>query len=214
VPGGGFLYTNADTVAIGVVLHLPALATSGKRPEQFIADLKAHPTIAPLVAGGDLKEYSAHLIPEGGYNAMPSLVADGLLIAGDAAGLCLAAGIWLEGVNFAIASGAAAGETAATALANGMTDAAALAGYRKRLERSFVLQDHKKLRRAPDFVLNPRTQLAYPRMACDLVEQLFTVRNPQAKPGGIRAAWNELRRSDVKLREAAHDAWIALRTYG
>jgi electron transfer flavoprotein-quinone oxidoreductase len=214
VPGGGFLYTNADTVAVGVVLHLPALAAAGKRPEEFIADLKAHPAIAPLVAGGELKEYSAHLIPEGGYDAMPTLVGDGLLVAGDAAGLCLAAGIWLEGVNFAIASGAAAGETAAEALRAGATDAAGLAGYRRRLDATFVLQDHRKLRRAPDFVLNRRTQLSYPRVVCDLVEQLFTVRNPQPKPGGIRAAWAELRKSDVRLREFAHDAWVALRTYG
>jgi electron transfer flavoprotein-quinone oxidoreductase len=214
VPGGGFLYTNRDTIAVGVVLHLPALAASGKRPESFIADLKQHPAVAGLVAGGELKEYSAHLIPEGGYDAMPDLVGDGLLVAGDAAGLCLAAGIWLEGVNFAIASGAAAGETAADALAVGDTSATGLAGYRKRLQSSFVLQDHKKLRRAPGFVLNPRTQQAYPKVVCDLVEQLFTVRNPDAKPGGVRAAWRELRRSDVKLRDAARDAWTALRTYG
>ena len=214
VPGGGFLYTNAETVAVGVVLHLPALARSGKRPEEFIADLKDHPTIAPLVSGGELKEYSAHLIPEGGYDAMPELVGDGLLVAGDAAGLCLAAGIWLEGVNFAIASGAAAGETAAEAVRAGTTDTAGLAAYRRRLEASFVLQDHRKLRRAPDFVLNQRTQLSYPRVVCDLVEQLFTVRNPRPKPGGIRAAWAELRSSDVRLRDFARDAWVALRTYG
>ena len=214
VPGGGFLYTNADTVSVGVVLHLPALARSGKRPEEFIGELKAHPAIAPLVAGGELKEYSAHLIPEGVYDAMPELMADGLMVAGDAAGLCLAAGIWLEGVNYAIASGAAAGETAAEALRSGSTDAAGLAGYRRRLEASFVLQDHRKLRRAPDFVLNRRTQLSYPRAVCDLVEQLFTVRNPQRKRGGIRAAWSELRSSDVRLREFAHDVWVAMRTYG
>ena len=214
VPGGGFVYTNADTVAVGVVLHLPALARSGTRPEEFIAGLKAHPAVAGLVAGGELKEYSAHLIPEGGYRAMPDLSADGLLVAGDAAGLCLAAGIWLEGVNFAIASGAAAGTTAAEAIGAADVSARGLAGYRKRLDASFVLQDHKKLRRAPDFVLNPRTQQAYPKMACDLVEQLFTVRNPEPKPGGLRAAWQELRRSDVRLRDAARDAWTALRTYG
>ncbi len=214
VPGGGFVYTNADTVAVGVVLHLPALARSGTRPEEFIAGLKAHPAVAGLVAGGELKEYSAHLIPEGGYRAMPELCAHGLLVAGDAAGLCLAAGIWLEGVNFAIASGAAAGTTAAEAIGAADVSARGLAGYRKRLDASFVLQDHKKLRRAPDFVLNPRTQQAYPKMACDLVEQLFTVRNPDPKPGGLRAAWQELRRSDVRLRDAAHDAWTALRTYG
>ncbi len=214
VPGGGFVYTNRDTVAIGVVLHLPALAASGKRPEAFIADLKAHPSIAPLVAGGELKEYSAHLIPEGGYDAMPALVTDGMLVAGDAAGLCLAAGIWLEGVNFAIGSGAAAGRAAAGAIAAGDTSARRLAAYRRELDGSFVLQDHKKLRRAPGFVLHPRTQQAYPKMACDLVEQLFTVRNPAPKQGGVKAAWRELRRSDVHVRDAVRDAWTVLRTYG
>ena len=112
VPGGGFLYTNAESLSVGLVLGLPRLAASGRRPEDRIAELKAHPAIAPLVEGGEVKEYSAHVIPEAGYDMMPELVADGMLVAGDAAAMCLAAGIWLEGVNFAIGSGAAAGRAA------------------------------------------------------------------------------------------------------
>jgi electron transfer flavoprotein-quinone oxidoreductase len=109
IPGGGFLYTNRDSVSVGVVLSLPALARSGTRPEEIIADVKDHPAIAPYVRGASVKEYSAHLIPEGGYDSMPALAAAGLLVAGDAAGMTLAAGIWLEGVNFAIGAGLAAG---------------------------------------------------------------------------------------------------------
>ncbi|MBI2708424.1 MAG: FAD-dependent monooxygenase [Actinobacteria bacterium] len=214
VAGGGFVYTNADSVAIGVVLQLPGLARSGRRPEDLIAQLKAHPSIAPLVAGGDLKEYSAHLIPEGGYDAMPEIVTDGLMVAGDAAGLCLAAGIWLEGVNFAIGSGAAAGETAVEALRRGDASAKGLAGYRRRLESSFVLRDHRKLRRAPHFVLSERVQHRYPAVVCDLVEQLFTVENPAPKRGGLKAGWRALRAHDVPLRDVARDAWTALRTFG
>ncbi|GAC1373872.1 MAG: FAD-dependent oxidoreductase [Acidimicrobiales bacterium] len=214
VPGGGFVYTNLDSIAIGVVLQLPGLSRSGKRPEQFIADLKAHPSIAPLVAGADLKEYSAHLIPEGGYDAMPDMVTDGMLVAGDAAALCLAAGIWLEGVNFAIGSGKAAAETALDALRTGDTSARGLAGYRQRLESDFVLKDHKKLRRAPHLVLSDRVQRTYPRIMCDMVEELFTVRNPSPKTGG----WGTFRRaahgSDLRIRDAARDAWTALRTFG
>jgi electron transfer flavoprotein-quinone oxidoreductase len=120
----------------------------------------------------------------------------------------------LEGVNFAIASGAAAGSAAHDALAAGDTSGRGLAGYRARLEASFVLQDHKKLRRAPGFVLSPRTQRTYPRIVCDLVEELFTVSNPKPKPGAVRAAWRELRRSDVGMVDAARDAWTALRTFG
>jgi len=214
VPGGAFLYTNADTISVGGVLRLPELARSGRRPEEFIADLKAHPSIAPLVEGGELKEYSAHLIPEGGYDELPELSTDGMLVAGDAAGLCLAAGIWLEGVNFAIASGAAAGRTASEAVSRGDTGAEALAGYRRRLEATFVLQDHRKLRRAPHLVLSERIQRAYPQVVCDLVEELFTVRNPAAKTGGLRTAWRELRKTDLRLRDVARDAWALFRTFG
>ena len=117
VNGGAFVYTNLDTVAVGVVLKLPELAAQQRRPEEIIAELKAHSAIAPLVEGGEVKEYSAHLIPEAGVAMMPQLAGDGLLVAGDAAAMCLAAGIWLEGVNFAMASGMAAGEAADEALA-------------------------------------------------------------------------------------------------
>lgn len=214
IPGGAFVYTNADSLAVGVVLSLPALARAARRPEDVIADLKAHPAISPLVAGGDLKEYSAHLIPEGGYDAMPEVVCDGLMVAGDAAGLCLAAGIWLEGVNFAIASGAAAGRTAVEALAAGDTSAAGLAGYRRRLDAGFVLGDHRKLRRAPALVLSERMQKLYPALVCNTVESLFTVANPEAKKGAVRAAAGEARRAGLRLRHAAADAWAALRTFG
>jgi electron transfer flavoprotein-quinone oxidoreductase len=214
VAGGGFLYTNLDSVAVGVVLHLPGLVASKRRPEDLVADLKAHPAIAPLVAGGELVEYSAHLIPEGGYDHMPQLAGDGILVTGDAAGLCLAAGIWLEGVNFALGSGMAAGETAAEALRRGDVSTAGLAGYRRRLEGSFVLADHRKLRRAPGLLLSERMQQRYPHLVCNLVEELFTVRNPTPKPGGIRVARRELRRAGVRIRDVARDAWTVVRSYG
>ena len=61
-------------------------------------------------------EYSAHLIPEGGYNAIPPVYTDGLMVAGDAAGLCYTNGINLEGINLAMTSGVLAAETAIKAL--------------------------------------------------------------------------------------------------
>ena len=110
IPGGGFLYTNLDTVSVGVVVGLVGLAEAKIRPEELVAGLKAHPAIAPYLRDAELKEYSAHLVPEGGYRAMPRLATDGMLVAGDAASMCLAAGLWLEGVNFAIGAGLAAAE--------------------------------------------------------------------------------------------------------
>ena len=69
IPGGGFLYTNLDTVSVGVVVGLVGLAEAKIRPEELVAGVKAHPAIAPYLRGAELKEYSAHLVPEGGYRA-------------------------------------------------------------------------------------------------------------------------------------------------
>ena len=214
VPGGAFVYTNLETLSVGVVLKLPALAAQTRRPEEIIAGLKAHPAVAPLVDGAELKEFSAHVIPEGGWRMMPRLAGDGLLIAGDAAALCLAAGIWLEGVNFALGSGLAAGETAAAAIAAGDTSAAGLGAYRTALERSFVLEDHRRLRDVPHLVLSDRVQQQYPGFMCNVAERMFRVDNPTPKPGLRRIVRQEAKRAGVRLRDLAKDAWTAARGFG
>jgi electron transfer flavoprotein-quinone oxidoreductase len=213
IPGGGFLYTNRDTVSVGVVVGVSELARSGVRPEDLVAGLKAHPAIAPYLGGATLKEYAAHLIPEGGYDHMPQLAADGFLVAGDAAGMTLAAGLWLEGVNFAIGAGWAAGRTAAAAVAAGDVSASGLSGYRTALEANFVLADHKRFRRAPELLLSERLQRQYPPMICDLVEQLFTVTNPEPKPGGLKVVLNTVRRHRVRWRDLVRDGVEAVRAF-
>jgi electron transfer flavoprotein-quinone oxidoreductase len=214
IPGGGFLYTNLDTIAVGLVLQLPALAAQSKRPEQLIAEMKAHPAIAPLVEGGEVKEYSAHVIPEGGFNMMPELICDGMVVAGDAAAMCLAAGIWLEGVNFAIGSGIAAGRAAVEALRLDDTSSTGLAGYRRRIESDFVLTDHRKLAGVADLIMSDRVQRTYPSLAANVVERIFTVTNPTPKPGFGRIVTSELKASGVKLGDLARDAWAGLRGFG
>jgi electron transfer flavoprotein-quinone oxidoreductase len=214
VNGGGFLYTNLDTLAVGVVLKLPALAAQKTRPEEIIAHLKSHPAISPLVEGGEILEYSAHLIPEAGRSMMPQLTGQGLLVAGDAAAMCLAAGIWLEGVNFAMASGMAAAETAADAITAGDVSRRGLAGYEKRLNESFVLADHNKLQRIPGLVLSDRVQHQYPQMIANLVERVFQVDNPLPKPGLRKIFATERKNAGVKLRHLLRDGWIGLRGFG
>ena len=206
IPGGGFLYTNGDTVAVGAVLALDYLAEAKVRPEEIIADIRQHPAIAPYLRGASLKEYGAHLIPEGGYDAIPKLAADGFLLAGDAAGMCLAAGIWLEGVNFAIGSGLQAGRTASTAIERGDTSERGLAGYRHALEKNFVLSDHKRLRGAPHVLLGERVQRRYPGLMADIAEGLFSVTNPVPKPGVVRILRRAAKANGLRLTELAADA--------
>jgi electron transfer flavoprotein-quinone oxidoreductase len=214
VNGGGFLYTNLDTISVGVVLKLPKLAAQGTRPEEIVARLKAHSAIAPLVEGAELKEYSAHLIPEAGLSMVPKLASDGLLVAGDAAALCLAAGIWLEGVNFAMASGMYAGRAALEAVRRGDVSTTGLAGYERRLRDTFVLRDHTKLRRAPSLVLSDRVQHLYPQLIANTVEGMFRVDNPDPKPGLRRIVTRELKKAGVRKRDLLRDGLDGLRTFG
>ena len=214
VNGGAFVYTNLDTIAIGLVLKLPALAAQQRRPEEIIAALKEHPAIAPLVEGGEVKEYSAHVIPEAGLAMMPRMTTGGMLVAGDAAALCLAAGVWLEGVNFAMASGMAAGEAAHEALGAGDVSAAGLGGYERRLRDNFVLRDHHKLRRAPALVLSDRVQHRYPQLIAGAAEAMFRVDNPEPKPGLRRILARERKRLGIRRRDLARDTITGWRTFG
>ena len=140
--------------------------------------------------------------------------ADGLLVAGDAAAMTLAAGLWLEGVNFAIGSGWAAGQAAARALAAGDTSAKGLASYRADLESTFVLADHKRLRKAPSLVLSDRVQQRYPGLLCDLAEGMFTVTNPTPKAGVLATTRRAAARHGVTLRQLAGDGLRGLRIFG
>ena len=214
VNGGGFLYTGLDTIAVGAVLKLPKLAAQQQRPEQIIAGLKSHPAIAPLVQGAELKEYSAHLIPEAGLTMMPKMTMPGMLVAGDAAALCLAAGIWLEGVNFAMASGMYAGEAVVEAIRGNDVGASGLAGYQRRLSDTFVLRDHRKLRRAPELVLSDRVQHLYPGMMANVAERMFRVDNPTPKPGLRRILGEERKRAGVRRRDLLRDGWTGFRSFG
>jgi electron transfer flavoprotein-quinone oxidoreductase len=153
------------------------------------------------------------MVPEAGSATRPKLFADGLLVAGDAAGLCFATGLYLEGINYAIASGAAAGETAAEAAASGRTDASALRAYERRLREGFVLQDFERYRRAPAFAMSERLQNVYPGVMTALAEQALASRGvPRRKL--LPLALAELRRAGVPLRRLARDLWEGGRAFG
>lgn len=213
IPGGGFLYTGYDTVALGVVVSVKGMAKAKVRPEELIADLRGHPAIAPGLRGADLKEYSAHLIPEGGYRTMPKLATDGLLIAGDAAGMCLAAGLWLEGVNFAMGSGLAAGAAVAQAIRSNDFSAKGLASYRSSMEKSFVLSDHKRMQDAPKLVLSERLHGQYTGLICDMAERIFTVTNPEPKPRMVALLRRTVKDHGVRWRDLAKDAALGGRIF-
>lgn len=175
--GGGFLYTNKDTVSLGLVVGMSALMKSQPPIEtnSLIDAFAARPEVACRIKGGDLKEYSAHIISEAGLAGVSKLCTGGMLVVGDAAGFALNVGITVRGMEFAIASGVIAAETAHEALEKGDTSEALLAGYERRLREAFVLKDMETFRHSRDALENERLFTTYPRFICSLLGSLFTV---------------------------------------
>jgi len=180
--GGGFMYTNRESLSLGLVLGIHDLMDEGSAgneqpasPHDLLEAFKARPEIRPLIAGGHPVEYSAHVIPEGGLRALPRLATDGMVVVGDAAGLALNTGITVRGLDFALASGVMAARALLRARKQGDFSAASLAHYETLLKDSFVWQDLQTFQHMPDFLANPRLFEFYPSVACDLLERVMRV---------------------------------------
>jgi electron transfer flavoprotein-quinone oxidoreductase len=173
--GTAFLYTNRESISIGIGCLVDDFTRSGQTPYGLLDAFKAHPSVAPLLAGSEIKEYAAHLIPEGGYDAMPSIFGEGWLVVGDAAHLVNA--VHREGSNLAMTSGRLAGETVVRLKrTREPCNAANLASYRRALEDSFVLKDMKKYRKLPQLLHGHRQLLdLYPRLLSQAAQTWFRV---------------------------------------
>lgn len=139
--GLGFLYTNKESISIGLGITLDEFEKHKTKPYEVLDKIKQHPVIAPLLKDGELLEYSAHLIPEGGFKKVPKLAADGVMVVGDAA--MLVNNLHWEGTNLAMISGKLAGEAAVRALLKGDFSEKSLVHYQHLLENSFVMKDLK-----------------------------------------------------------------------
>ena len=175
VRGGGFLYTNYDSLSVGLVFHLASLKSSGKTPYDLMNEFLEQPQVAKMVRGGKLREYSAHLIPEGGYKMIPELYGAGIVVAGDAAALCNATGLNLEGINLASHSGILAGEAVVEAHKRQDFSRKGLANYKKLLDDSYVMRDLKLYKNAPQMLHNNRIYREYPELLCAVMEQLYRI---------------------------------------
>jgi len=213
VHGGAFLYTNRNSLSLGILGQLSSLAQEKKRPYDLLESFKAHPAVAPLVRGGTLREYSAHLIPEAGWSMIPNyLYSDGMMVAGDAAAFCLATGIYIEGINYAIQSGLAAGTTAIEACRRQEFSRYVLFKYMEFLHQRNVLTDFRAYRHAPKFVNGERLQNLYPELAARTSEALFQVDGSRKKKL-LPLYWQTLRQVGAKPRHVLQDAFHVARSY-
>jgi len=143
VRGGGFLYTNEDSLSIGTVFHLDSIAEERAEPHELLDNLLTHPLLDQWFQGDyEEREYSAKLVPDSKKVAHPSPHRGRLLLVGDAAGQMQAQGPIIKGMNHAVTAGGLAAEAYQEAKTRGKPQAAGSL-YEQKLEDEGVM---KKLR--------------------------------------------------------------------
>jgi electron transfer flavoprotein-quinone oxidoreductase len=175
--GGGFLYTNQDSLSLGLVVGIHALNLKEPREEVYklLDEFKERPEIRHLISGGEVVEYSAHLISEGGIQTKPKLYGNGILLTGDAAGLGLNLLVTVKGMEYAMASGLLAGRAIKKAKEKNDFSASSLASYEQLLNESFIMKEMNTFKNSLSVLENERLFSKYPQAISDLFEKVMWV---------------------------------------
>ncbi|HEV2231610.1 MAG TPA: FAD-dependent oxidoreductase [Thermoplasmata archaeon] len=212
VIGGGFLYTNRDTLSVGLIVNIASLFGKGVKAQELLERFRQHRAIADRLAGGELVEYGAKLISSGWASRPAAFHGDGWMIAGDAAGFVFSNGIVIQGMNYAIRSGLAAADTVVSARSAGGTTPARLAEYDRRLEVGGILPDFREFEGMDRVKGNERFYGAYPEFASSLLSAMMTERG--APKRHLRALLEETRkRSGLSRWTMVRDAYSLFRNF-
>src|SRR5271157_5395567 len=211
VGGGGFLYTNIDSLSVGIVVRLDDLTAKKKVVTDIFDHFLEHRFIAPYLEGGELLEYGCHLVAEGGMHMIGEITMDGMLVVGDAAGLTLNTGLTVRGIDLAVGSAVAAAEAVGAALDLKDTSKAVLAGYRERLFASYVGQDMKTYARAPSFLEVERMYKQYGELFANVLYGAFNL-DTQPRRHLLKVARKSLAQSPLKMRQLVKDGIAGARS--
>ena len=204
VGGGGFLYTNLDSLSVGIVVRLDDLTVKKKVVTDIFDHFLEHRFIAPYLEGGELLEYGCHLVAEGGLHMVGEIVMDGMVVVGDAAGLTLNTGLTVRGMDLAVGSAVAAAEAIGSALEQENTSKAALAGYREKLFASHVGKDMKTYAKAPSFLEVERMYKEYGELFANVLYGAFNL-DTHPREHVRTVARKSLARSPLTIRQLVKD---------
>jgi electron transfer flavoprotein-quinone oxidoreductase len=183
VVGGGFMYANKTSVSLGLVSTISEMEKADTTIYQAMEDFKNHPAVAPIIRGAEMVEHSGHMVSEGGAEMVPELVHDGALVAGDAAMLCMNLGYMVRGMDLAVASGRFAAEAACEAIDAENVSRAGLAGYKTRMDGSFVMKDLRTFAKWPHTMETwERMFTDYPKMVGEIFDSMFVVDGTPQQP--------------------------------
>jgi Dehydrogenases (flavoproteins) len=192
--GGGFLYTNRESVSIGFTVKVESVQEKLVKTSELIEDYRES-----LGIEGEVLEYSAHLIPYMGYRGLPPLYAPNLMVVGDAAGMLISDGFVIRGMDLAIGSGTIAGQVAAKL--REMNNFTRTDIYQSQLEDSFVMRDIKAAWKSFKGLSNPRFYEVYPQVICDVLDSMFSVGDRRL----LKVAQERLRKEGLGLTSLARD---------
>lgn len=189
--GGGFIYTNKDSVSIGVVATLSDIGYSNTKLTDLLERFKEHDSVAPFIKDGKTIEYSAHLVPEEGIHMVPEIYGDGFLVVGDAAGFCINLGYTVRGMDFAIESGRLAALAILRAKEKEDFSKESLAVYQDLVNDSFIMKDLKTFKGFPTILSRREIFSDLPEIINDVAGRAFTVNGGDSK-GFIMGTVNDL----------------------
>jgi electron transfer flavoprotein-quinone oxidoreductase len=182
VEGGGFLYTNRDTISLGLVAGIKDMREKEKSPHDLLNTFKAHPVIQDTIKGGEVVEYSAHVVSSGDKRAMPKeLYKDGVLLCGESANLLMNAGKAIQGMDYAMRSGILGAETIVKAKERDDFTSNTLKEYKQALAESYVMKDINSFQDAVHMLHNPTMYQDVPNLICDFGRKFFTIDNEPTK---------------------------------
>ncbi|MCW9706050.1 FAD-dependent oxidoreductase [Fodinibius salsisoli] len=182
VEGGGFLYTNRDTISLGLVAGIKDMREKEKSPHDLLNNFKMHPVIKDILQDGEIVEYSAHAVSSGDKRVMPREVyKDGVLLCGEAANLLMNAGKAIQGMDYAMRSGILAAETIVEAKEQADYSSQTLKQYKQKLQGSYVMKDINSFQDAVHMLHNPTMYQDMPNLICDFGRKFFTIDNEPTK---------------------------------
>lgn len=183
VPGGGFLYTNKDTITLGVVIKLEYAIEKRLVIRDLIEDFKQHPYIRGIIKGGTVIEYSSHLVPEISIRDvdLSKLYGNGILIVGDAAGFVLNTGFTIRGVDFAFLSGVLAAETIKKAHDEGKYTKETLSYYEELLKSSPMINELFIHANAQSFLNTSMLYNEYVKALLEFFNDIYTINGSPKK---------------------------------
>ncbi|RYV49738.1 FAD-dependent oxidoreductase [Pengzhenrongella frigida] len=210
IGGGGFMYTNTESISVGVVLRLDDLTAKNKSTTDILDYFLAHPFIAPYLEGGEVVEYGCHLVAEGGLAMLGEISMDGLVVVGDAAGLTLNTGLTVRGMDLAVASGVAAAKGIGAALDSKDTSKVGLAGYREALFASYAGKDMETYAKAPAFLETERMYKEYGELIGNVLYGVFNLDN-SPREHLLKVAMKAFKKSPVKIKHLIKDGLAGVR---